>query len=117
GGNDVRKLDEYLSAVRALELRIARAAQPVQGPASKVVMPAGLPADYQEHIRVLCDMLVLAFQADLTRIATCVLANDGSNRSYRSIGVPEGHHDLSHHGRNKEKQAKIRQINRFHIAQ
>src|SRR5437870_1692499 len=65
----------------------------------------------------MADLLVLTFQADLTRIATLVFANDGSNRSYRDIGVPEGHHDMSHHGGNKEKQAKIRTINRFHITQ
>src|SRR5260370_27964516 len=63
------------------------------------------------------DMIVLAFQSDLTRIVTLVLANDGSNRSYNFIGVPEGHHDLSHHGGSKEKQKRIRQINQFHVAQ
>ena len=63
----------------------------------------------------MADMLVLAFQADLTRIATLVFANDGSNRSYRDIGVPEGHHDLSHHRGDKAKQAKLHAINRFHI--
>jgi hypothetical protein len=65
----------------------------------------------------MCDLLVLAFQGDTTRIATFVLANDGSNRNYRSIGAPEGHHDLSHHQGNKEKQEKISKINRFHISQ
>jgi Protein of unknown function (DUF1552) len=65
----------------------------------------------------MCDLMVLAFQADLTRVATFVFANDGSNRSYKLIDVPEGHHDLSHHGGNKEKQAKIAKINRFHINQ
>ncbi len=61
------------------------------------------------------DLLVLAFQGDLTRIATFVFANDGSNRSYRTIGVPDGHHDLSHHGGDTDKQAKIQKINQFHI--
>src|SRR5581483_8752479 len=75
------------------------------------------PGDYGEHIRLMCDMMVLAFQADLTRICTFMFANEGSNRSYRLIGVGEGHHDLSHHGRNPEKQEKIRQINRFHVTQ
>src|SRR5262249_30796106 len=60
---------------------------------------------------------VLAFQADLTRINTFVFGNDGSNHSYKSIGVPEGHHDLSHHGKNKEKLEKLRKINQFHISQ
>ena len=65
----------------------------------------------------MADLLVLAFQCDLTRIATFVFANDGSNRSYRSVGVPDGHHDLSHHGGDPAKQEKIRKINRFHTAQ
>ena len=63
------------------------------------------------------DLLVLAFQCDLTRIVTFVFANDGSNRSYRTVGVADGHHDLSHHGGDGAKQQKIQKINRFHIAQ
>ena len=63
------------------------------------------------------DMVVLAMQADLTRISTFMFANDGSNRSYRNIGISEGHHELSHHGRDPVKQDKIRQINRFHVTQ
>ena len=63
------------------------------------------------------DLLVLAFQTDQTRIATFVFGNDGSNRSYPAIGVPDGHHDLSHHGGDATKQAKIRTINQFHVAQ
>ncbi len=61
--------------------------------------------------------MVLAFQADVTRVVTFVLANEGSNRPYPFIGVSEGHHDLSHHGNDKAKQTKIRDINRFHIKQ
>ena len=62
-------------------------------------------------------MMVLAFQADLTRVVTFVYANEGSNRSYRFIDVPEGHHDLSHHAGNKEKLDKILKINQFHMRQ
>ena len=65
----------------------------------------------------MADLLALAFQCDLTRIATLVFANDGSNRSYPSIGVPDGHHDLSHHGGDPDKQRRIRAINRFHVEQ
>ncbi|MFM9197554.1 MAG: DUF1552 domain-containing protein, partial [Planctomycetia bacterium] len=68
----------------------------------------------QRAIRLMCDLLVVAFQADVTRVATFVLANEGSNKPYPFIGVPEGHHDLSHHGGNPDKQAKIRTINLFH---
>src|SRR5262249_26961976 len=70
-----------------------------------------------EHLMLMADLLALAFQSDLTRIATFVFANDGSNRSYRDIGVPDGHHDLSHHGGDEAKQARILKINRFHVAQ
>ena len=117
GGKDQRKLDEYLTAVRELELRLARTDSTTLPGNQKYAKPAGVPNDYQEHIRLMNDLLVLAFQGDVTRISTFVFANDGSNRSYRSIGVPDGHHDLSHHGGNKEKQKKISQINRFHITQ
>jgi hypothetical protein len=63
------------------------------------------------------DLLVLAFQADLTRVVTFPLANDGSNRPYPMLGVPEGHHEISHHQNDKKKQAKIQKINHFHIEQ
>jgi len=117
GPNDRRKLDEYFTSIRDIELRIERAAKlpPVQAPAG--FKPTGIPAVYQEHLRLLCDLLVLAFQADITRVCTFVLANEGSNRPYREIGVPEGHHDLSHHGNDPKKKAKIRDINRFHVSQ
>jgi hypothetical protein len=117
GITDQRKLDEYLGSVREIETRITRTEEVVVDGSTKLTKPAGVPKSYQEHMRLLADMLVLAFQADLTRVGTFVFANDGSNRSYRFIGVPEGHHDLSHHGNDKRKQAKIRQINRFHITQ
>jgi hypothetical protein len=117
GANDQHKLDEYLSAVRELELRVNRTEKLVGAEAPKYAKPSGIPKEYQEHIRLLSDLLVLAFQGDLTRIATFVFANDGSNRSYKFIGVPEGHHDLSHHGGNKEKHEKIKKINRFHLEQ
>jgi hypothetical protein len=118
GGPDQRKLDEYLSSLREVETRIVRASQLPEAKAPNgLVIPGAVPQDYQEHLHLMCDLMVLAFQADLTRIATFVFANDGSNRSYKLIDVPEGHHDLSHHGGNKDKQAKIAKINRFHITQ
>jgi hypothetical protein len=116
GANDQRKLDEYLTTVRELEARIAHS-EPSngEGPAG-FAKPAGVPHDYAEHIRLMYDLLALAFQADLTRVATFVHANEGSNRSYAFIGVSEGHHDLSHHAGDKEKQAKISKINQFHVS-
>ena len=79
--------------------------------------PAGIPGDYAAHIRLMEDLLVLAFQGDVTRISTLVIANEGSNRSYPFIEVAEGHHELSHHGDDAKKHEKIKKINRFHITQ
>lgn len=117
GVNDVRKLDEYFAAVRDIELRIERAEKlpPIKTP--NYAVPAGIPATYDEHIRLMCDLMVLAFQADVTRVITCVVANEGSNKPYPFIEVPEGHHDLSHHGGDEAKKSKIRQINLFHTKQ
>ena len=115
---DQRKLDEYLNAVRELETRIARADKPGAGDAAGGRQaPAGIPKDYGEHIRLMEDLLVLAFQGDVTRVSTMVMANEGSNRSYAFIEVPEGHHDLSHHGNDAKKLDKIKKINRFHVTQ
>ena len=120
GRGDQRKLDEYLTGVREIEQRIIRAErQRVEGRPQlpELEQPAGIPDDYGEHVRLIGDMMVAAFQCDLTRISSFMFANEGSNRSYHSIDVPEGHHSLSHHGGDAEKHAKIRKINRFHVDQ
>ncbi len=117
GTPDRRKLDEYLTGIREIERRIATTRPTVTAGGVKLARPLGIPADYREHLRLMADLLVLAFQSDLTRIATFVFANDGSNRSYPAIGVPDGHHDLSHHGGEPAKQQRIRTINRFHVEQ
>lgn len=117
-GNDNKKLDEYLTGVREIERRLERTESDIVLPDEiDYPLPAGIPREYAEHLRLMCDMLVLAFQTDSTRIATYMFADAGSNRSYRDIGVPDGHHDLSHHGGDAQKHAKIRQINRFHVSQ
>ena len=79
--------------------------------------PAGIPESYEEHIKLMCDLLVLAFQADITRISTLVFANELSNRPYPFINVSDGHHDLSHHQNDPDKKAQIREINIFHTQQ
>ncbi|MFO0945848.1 MAG: DUF1552 domain-containing protein [Planctomycetota bacterium] len=117
GSNDQRKLDEYLSAIRDIELRIGRAEYAAAQDRPDFPRPEGAPKDYAGHIRLMFDLLALALQTDLTRISTFTYANEGSNRSYAFLGVPEGHHDLSHHGKDEAKQKKIREINKFHIAQ
>ncbi len=116
--NDRRKLDEYVTAIRDVETRMDRAMSlpEVKAPEG-VVRPAGIPGSYKEHLQLMGDLLALAFQSDLTRVATFVLANEGSNKPYPFIGVPEGHHDLSHHGNSPEKKGKIAKINEFHVSQ
>ena len=114
---DQQKLDEYFTGVREIEQRLNRVEKESETSVPLAAKPSGIPQDPGEHIRLMSDMVVLAMQSDLTRISTFMFANDGSNRSYRNIGISEGHHELSHHGNDAAKQDKIRQINRFHITQ
>jgi hypothetical protein len=100
--------------VREIETRLqkAEAAAPSTPAAAR---PAGTPKVFAEHVRLMMDMIVLAFQTDSTRIVTFMYLNEGNNRSYPEIGVRAGHHELSHHGRDPEKQAQISKINRYHL--
>lgn len=116
GANDRHKLDEYLTSVRELEERIANAGK-FQETLPDKQQPTGIPASYEHHLRLMFDLLALAFQTDNTRIATFILAHDGSNRPYPFLGISEGHHDLSHHQRQEDKLKKIAQINQFHVTQ
>lgn len=117
GKNDNQKLDEYLTGVREVERRIGiETNQPIEADVDYPA-PAGVPKDYGEHIRLMCDMMVLAFQTDSTRISTMMFANAGDNRNYRMIDVPDGHHNLSHHRSDPVKLAKISKINKFHVEQ
>ncbi len=119
GSTDRRKLDEYLTAVRELEQRIEKA-EKFAAQLPNYNRPNGIPSGpdgFEKHIRLMYDLLALAFQTDSTRVATFMIAYDGSNRPYRQIGVAEGHHDLSHHGNDPEKMKKIAEINRFHMTQ
>lgn len=121
GRQDRDKLDEYLAAVRALEQRVERAegepADPESGIHERAEAPSGVPRSHAEHIRLMMDLLVKAFETDRTRVASFMLANAGSNRHHRWLDVPEGHHGLSHHRKDKAKQAKIQRINAFHVEQ
>lgn len=119
GSVDRRKMDEYLHSVRDVERRVAHAIK-LEGKeieAPDYARPEGVPAEFQEHARLMMDMLVLAFQTDATRIATFMMTNAGSNRPYPQVEVSDGHHDLSHHQNDAEKQKKIAKINRYHIQQ
>jgi hypothetical protein len=117
GAADRRKLGEYLTAVRDIERRIERAEK-----FGAATVPAGVTAPtmfetYEEQVRLMFDILTLAFQTDSTRISTFIVAHDGSNRPYPTIGIRDGHHDLPHHRNDEAKKAKIAQINRFHTTQ
>ena len=138
GASDQRKVDEYLSGVRAVETRLARSAsaeaeaKPTGNLAKGRLLggkeknagrvpydpngrPIDEPRDFAEHVTMMGDLIALAFQGDVTRVASLLMANEGSNRSYASIGVPEGHHGISHHGGDTKAQGKIARINLHHV--
>lgn len=121
GGSDREKLDQYLTAIREIEQRVERTEKMVASANTSVAqgyeIPEGIPESYEEHARLMCDMMVLALQSDVTRVCTFMLANETSNRAYRNIGVSDGHHNLSHHQGDRAKHMKIREINRFHVQQ
>jgi len=118
GKRDQMKMEEYFTAVRDIEQRLKSfESQTKLEAAAGIGKPSGIPGDFGEHIRLMGDMMVLAFQADLTRVCTFMFANDGSNRSYAQIGVSDGHHDVSHHGQQAEKLAKKKAIDTYHIEQ
>ncbi|MBK1835338.1 DUF1552 domain-containing protein [Roseibacillus ishigakijimensis] len=116
GRGDQLKLDEYLTSVREIERRIEMAER-WELPEAGREAPAGIPGSYEEHLRLMFDMMLLAFETDSTRVATFLMSHEGSNRNFSHIGVPEGHHALSHHGRNEEKLAKIAKIDLFYTQQ
>ena len=118
GANDKKKLDEYLTSVRDIERRI----QKIEQGGSDVALPnytrpSGIPDNFADHAQMMIDMMVLAAQADLTRVNTLMLAREVSGRSYPEIGVPDAHHPMSHHGNDPEKLAKLTKINTLHMEQ
>ena len=117
GGGDQQKLDEYLAGVREIERRIQEAEKFKETPNPNVETPTGVPGSFPEHIGLMFDMMVLAFQTDSTRVATFLLANEGSNRTFPEIGISEGHHNLSHHFGKKDMMEKIGSIDRWYVPQ
>ena len=112
-GSDARKLDEYFTSVREIELQISRFEQK-NANVKRPEKPDGTPEDYETHLRLMFELLAAAYQSDVTRISTFMLANEGSNLSYRTVGVTDGHHELSHHNRKAEKLEHIGRINLLH---
>jgi hypothetical protein len=111
---DKQKLDEYLGSIREIEQRIERAERFSNIPDPNQPTPAGVPRSYAEYIQVMFDMMILAFQTDSTRVATFLLANEGSNKSFEEIGIAEGHHSLTHHQNNKDMIDKVANIDLFY---
>jgi hypothetical protein len=119
GSTDRRKLDEYFTAVREVERQVEMMEQQVGNGADapSMVKPDGVPVEFAEHARLLFDLLTIALQTDSTRISTFMMAREGSNRSYREIGIPDGHHGLSHHRNDPALMDKVAMINQYHMDQ
>jgi hypothetical protein len=118
GPGDRNKLSEYLEAVRDIERRIQKAEQ--QNAAMKAPVmerPSSIPEEVEDHTRLMIDLQVVAFQTDLTRVCTFMLAHAGSNRSYRQIGISDGHHSLTHHQNDPVKIDKVAQIDTWLVGQ
>jgi hypothetical protein len=115
GAADRVRLTEYLEGMRDVERRIQRAEEQSTHEIPAVDRPAGIPANFDEHARLMFDLQALAFQTDLTRVITFMLGPEQSNRAYPEIGVPDVHHGLSHHQGDAEKLAKIAQIDAYHM--
>lgn len=112
---DRARVGEYLEAVRDIERRIQKAEEQVAQELPVVEQPIGIPGKYEEHAKLMFDLMAIAFQSDLTRVSTYMLGREASVRSYPEIGVPDSHHPVSHHANDPEKLAKISKINIFHI--
>ena len=110
-------MTEYLDAVRDIERRIQMAAGQADTALTVVDKPVGIPETFEQHAQLMFDLQLLAFQTDLTRVFTYVMARESSVRSYPEIGVPDSHHPLSHHQNNPEKLAKQAKLNSFHLQQ
>jgi hypothetical protein len=113
GSADQQKVEQYFTSVREIEQRIARAGQNKEVARPDREFPDEVPGELVEHIRLMYDLMALAFQTDTTRIITFMTANEGSNRSYKMVGVNNGHHELSHHREEQDKVEQLKKIDLF----
>jgi hypothetical protein len=117
GVNDRRTINEYLDSVREIERRIQRAEQNNEStPLPSLEQPSGVPDEYDEHARLLMDLLALGFQADVTRVSCMQIARESSGRTYPQVGVPEGHHPVSHHQNDAHNIQQNTRINAYHMS-
>ena len=114
GHRDQLKLEEYLDAIRNAERRIQMAEAQSERELPVIEQPAGVPGTFQEHAKIMFDLQLLSYQADLTRVITFMVGHETSQRAYPEIGVPDAHHPLSHHGGNAEKIEKLIRVNGYH---
>ena len=117
GPTDKRKLDEYLSSIRDIERQLEKAEKDNAQINPGMEKPYGVPADFAEHFKLMTDMITVAFQADLTRVLTFLVTREGTSRAYREIGIPDGHHPLTHHRNDPAMMEKVAQINTYHTQQ
>ena len=117
GPTDRRKLDEYLSSIREVELQLERAEKDNAHIDPHMDKPYGVPADFGEHFKLMTDMATIAFQADLTRVLTFLVTHEGTSRAYREIGISDGHHPLTHHRNQEPLMEKVSEINSYHLKQ
>ncbi len=115
GTGDRNKLGEYMDAVRDVERRVQKAEEQIARELPVVDRPVGIPATFEEHVKLMFDLQMLAFQTDLTRVFTFLMVREASVRSYPEIGVPDSHHPLSHHQNNPEKLARQAKLNTFQM--
>jgi hypothetical protein len=114
GLRDGVKLSEYLDAIRDVEQRIAKS-ESSNSDFAIPERPVGVPETFKEYAELMFDLQVLAFQADITRVSSFMMARENVNRSYSEIGLPEAHHSMSHHGNNPEKMAVFSKLNTYHV--
>ena len=114
GGRDRSKLGEYLDSIRDVEERIVRA-ESYNSDFEIPDRPVGIPDTFKEYAELMLDLQVLAFQADVTRVTSFMMARENINRSYNEIGLPEAHHSMSHHGNNPEKMRDFSKLNTYHV--
>jgi hypothetical protein len=117
GTRDRARVDDYLDHIREVERRIQQAETLNSNRTASIDAPAGIPESFEDHVALMCELLTVAWQADLTRVFTFMMSREASQRTYPQIGVPEPHHTLSHHGNDPRKMESNAKINVLHVEQ
>ena len=115
GASDRSKLSDYLDSVREVERRIQNVEQREAAELPALDRPEGIPPSFEDHLKIMSDLIAIAFQADLTRVVTFMFSREGGNRAYPSIGVPDAHHGLSHHQNDPVRMARLQSIDQYHV--